>query len=110
MQAHDFLRATNESLPYEHCRNTWLAPHLKQFIFNLLSIRHLIKLMNSGVCAKRTYQRYHGVAQATCALAKYHHRLLSYHACDRVHAIEKVEIDSETQCNIYIYRERDRER
>jgi len=88
MKAHDFFRTTSELLSYENSRYTWFAPHLKQLTFNLWPICDFIKLINNWVGSKATYQWCYWVAQATRALAEYHHWLFTNHACDCVHDYE----------------------
>jgi len=88
MKAHDFFGTTSELLSYENSRHTWFTPHLKQLTFNLWSICDFIKLINNWVGSKATYQWCYWVAQATCALAEYHHWLFTNHACDCVHDYE----------------------
>lgn len=84
MKGHDLVSTTNELLCYEHRRNTWLASHLNQCPLNLLSISHFIKLIHCWVCPKATYQWLYGVAQATTALAEYHHCFLTQHALNHL--------------------------
>ncbi|BBH10380.1 Thioredoxin superfamily protein [Prunus dulcis] len=57
LEAHDLISSTNELLPYENSRHTWLALEvLNQCPFNSLPICNFIQLVHCRVCPIATYQ------------------------------------------------------
>ncbi|WRX07644.1 hypothetical protein QQP08_000131 [Theobroma cacao] len=85
LEGHDLIRTSNELLPYEYSRYTGLAPHLLQCPFNLLPVLNFVELVNCRICPKATDESLDGMAHATTAPAKDHHRPVCNHPCNHFH-------------------------
>ncbi|KAL4388556.1 hypothetical protein GQ457_09G023450 [Hibiscus cannabinus] len=85
MKTHDLVGSTNKFTTNKDGRNGRVATEPQESMFDFVSSRDLIELVNRGVDPEVVEKGFDGMGHATRSLAEDHHRLLGCQLCHSLH-------------------------